>query len=141
MQECLYGLSETIRKLEECLQKKVWLKSGGYLVVEQTEAMNVIDVNTGKSITGKQNIFEQINLEAAAESLRQIRLRNLSGMIMIDFINMDDPDAYERLQSEIERLALLDPVRVQFADFTGLGIAELTRSKKGKSLIDNQNIQ
>ena len=60
---------------------------------------------------------------------------------MIDFINMDDPGAYERLQSEIERLALLDPVRVQFADFTGLGIAELTRSKKGKSLIDNQNIQ
>lgn len=134
----LYGLGS---KMEECLQKKVWLKSGGYLVVEQTEAMNVIDVNTGKSITGKQNIFEQINLEAAAESLRQIRLRNLSGMIMIDFINMDDPGAYERLQSEIERLALLDPVRVQFTDFTGLGIAELTRSKKGKSLIDNQNIQ
>ena len=134
----LYGLPA---KIEDCMKKKVWLKSGGYLIIEQTEAMNVIDVNSGKNITGKQNIFAKINMEAAEECMRQIRLRNLSGMILIDFINMEHAQEYADLEIEIRRLCQLDPVMVQFIDFTGLGIAELTRVKKGKSLIDNQNNQ
>ena len=134
----LYGLSA---KIEDCMKKKVWLKSGGYLVIEQTEAMNVIDVNSGKNITGKQTIFAKVNMEAAEECMRQIRLRNLSGMILIDFINMEQVQEYTDLEIEIRRLCQLDPVMIHFIDFTGLGIAELTRVKKGKSLIDNQNNQ
>lgn len=134
----LYGLSA---KMEDCMKKKVWLKSGGYLIIEQTEAMNVIDVNSGKNIAGKQNIFAKVNMEAALECMRQIRLRNLSGMILIDFINMENEQEYTELETEIRRLCQLDPVMVRFIDFTGLGIAELTRVKKGKSLIDNHNNQ
>ncbi|MCR4903675.1 MAG: ribonuclease E/G [Butyrivibrio sp.] len=130
----IYGLQ---KKIDECLGKKVWLKSGGYLVIEQTEALNVIDVNTGKSIAGKKNIIEKLNIEAMEESMRQIRLRNLSGMILIDFINMKDKSDNEHLINSIKSMARLDPVMVNFVDITGLGIIELTRKKTGKSLAEN----
>lgn len=129
----IYGLNS---KLDECQKKKVWLKSGGYLVIEQTEALNVIDVNTGKSINGKKNIIEKLNIEAMEESMRQIRLRNLSGMILIDFINMKDKDENNHLIDNIKAMTKLDPININFIDITGLGIIELTRKKTGKSLIE-----
>lgn len=129
----IYGLEN---KLEDCTKKKVWLKSGGYLVIEQTEALNVIDVNTGKSISGKKNIAMKLNQEAMEESMRQIRLRNLSGMILIDFINMKSKDENNHLIDNIKAMTKLDPVNINFVDITGLGIIELTRKKTGKSLIE-----
>lgn len=123
----LYGLSSAI---DNIYQKKVWLNSGAYLVIESTEAMHVIDVNTGKAIDKKKNNFLNINIEAAIESARQIRLRNFSGMIMIDFINMDSKKDYKELEIVIKSKLLLDPVKADFVDFTKLGIAELTRAKK-----------
>ena len=105
-------------------------------MIEQTEALNVIDVNTGKSINGKKNIIEKLNIEAMEESMRQIRLRNLSGMILIDFINMKDKDENNHLIDNIKAMTKLDPININFIDITGLGIIELTRKKTGKSLIE-----
>ena len=94
-QDASYPLKKLYRvetQLDELLSSKVWLKSGAYLVIEKTEAMYVIDVNSGKNIAKKENAqyIYQINIEAAQEIMRQIRLRNLTGMILIDFINMED---------------------------------------------------
>lgn len=123
----LYGPSLDLEKL---LQKKAWLKSGAYLVIESTEAMHVIDVNTGKSIGKKGNLFLDINIEAAIESARQIRLRNLFGMILIDFINMNDQKDYKKLEEVLKKELSFDPIKTIFVDFTKLGIAEITRIKK-----------
>lgn len=122
----LYGLGG---QLEKASQRRVWLDSGAYLIIEATEAMHVIDVNTGKSIDKKGDLFLQINLEAAKECLRQIRLRNLSGMILIDFVNMPQKSDYDKLSAALKNDCSLDPVNCTFVDFTGLGIAEITRNK------------
>lgn len=124
----LYGLAG---KLEEALLKRVWLKSGGYLVIEPTEALTVIDVNTGK-YDGSKNVeetFALINREAAQETARQIRLRNLSGIILIDFINQKDRQAAKELLEELRSLCKDDPVPVRVVDITALGLVELTRKK------------
>ena len=124
----LYGLAG---KLEEALLKRVWLKSGGYLVIEPTEALTVIDVNTGK-YDGSKNVeetFALINREAAQETARQIRLRNLSGIILIDFINQKDRQAAKELLEELRSLCKEDPVPVCVVDITALGLVELTRKK------------
>ncbi len=126
----LYSL-ETI--LEEACQKRVWLKSGGYLIIEPTEAMVVIDVNTGK-YSGKKNLQDTIrltNLEAAEEICHQIRLRNLAGIIMIDFIDMKSDTDKEMLLSALRKHASKDPVKVHVVDMTQLNLVEMTR-KKGK---------
>ncbi len=122
----LYSLKSS---LEEAVSKKVWLKCGGFLVIEETEALSVIDVNSGKNISGKEreSTFEKINKEAAAESARQIRLRNLSGIILIDFINCKkDTSFIEVLKREFQK----DPVKTYFVDVTPLGLVEITRQKK-----------
>lgn len=123
----LYGLGSALDKLG---QKRIWLDSGAYLVIESTEAMHVIDVNTGKAIDRKGNLFLDINLEAAMESARQIRLRNFSGMILIDFINMDNKTDYKKLKDILQKELIQDPISTKFVDFTALGIAEITRAKK-----------
>lgn len=107
-------------KLEEALVKRVWLKSGGYLVIEPTEALTVIDVNTGK-YDGSKNVeetFALINREAAQETARQIRLRNLSGIILIDFINQKDRQAAKELLEELR--SLVKRIRSRFASWTSL---------------------
>ncbi len=124
------------RDLERATNKRVWLKSGAYLVIEQTEAMVVIDVNTGKSI-GKQNMqkhFLDINLEAAKECARQIELRNLSGIIIIDFINMDNPEHKKVLIDTLKEYISKDHIKTNYIDTTALGLVELTRKKEKKSL-------
>lgn len=123
--------------LEEALGKKVWLPCGGYLIIEPTEAMVVIDVNSGKSqIKGKyaDTFYYKVNEEAAIEIARQLRLRNYSGMIMVDFINMEKKEDKERL---LERLAVClkeDLVHTRLVDMTALGIVEITRKKVSKPL-------
>ena len=109
----------------------VWLKSGAHLVIDRTEAMTVIDVNSGKTdIKGsREDTFFAINKEAAREIARQLRIRNISGMIVVDFINMKKHDHYEELRKCIEKEAGYDLSGTVFVDFTKLGLAELTRKK------------
>lgn len=124
----LYSLEKAVA---EALQKKVWLKSGGYLVIEPTEAMTVIDVNSGK-YAGKKNFrdtIRKINLEAAAEIACQLRLRNLSGIIIVDFIDMDRPEDQEELMTVLTDWCGRDPVKTTVVDMTRLGLVEITRKK------------
>lgn len=129
----LYSL-ET--KMQEALQKTVWLKSGAYLVIEQTECLNTIDVNSGKMIknSSTQDTAWQINEEAAVEAALQIRLRNLSGIIIIDFINMEDKTLEEKLLQQVKELVTSDPIPTHVVDITPLGLMEITRKKVNKSI-------
>lgn len=129
----LYGINT---KIQELLQQKVWLNSGAYLIIEQTEAMYVIDVNSGKNITKKptNSYMLSINLEAAKEIMRQIRLRNLSGIILVDFINMEEDSMKEQLMQELKKLARLDRIPTTIVDMTTLGLVEITRKKTKRSL-------
>ncbi len=124
--------------LKEALQEKVWMKSGGYLVIQPTEALTVIDVNSGKSISKKQvqEHYLKINLEAAEEIARQLRLRNLSGIIIVDFIDMKSDESRELLMQALSRAVSADPVPVRVVDMTKLNLVELTRKKVRKSLAE-----
>ena len=130
----VYNLDKT---LESALRKKVWLKSGGYLIIEPTEALVSIDVNTGKAVNKKKDIqahFLRINKEAAAEIAVQLRLRNLSGIIVVDFIDMEEESAREELMSFFGGELKKDSVPVTLVDMTKLGLVELTRKKTRKPL-------
>ena len=122
--------------LEKTLSKRAYLKSGAYLVIEPTEAMTVIDVNSGKSIKGKnaEEQFLKINIEAAKEIARQLRLRNISGIVMIDFINMKEESHNHELMKNLAEYVRTDPVRTTVADMTKLGLVELTRQKGKRAL-------
>lgn len=140
-QDNSYPLQKLYRvetQISELLSRKVWLKSGAYLVIEKTEAMYVIDVNSGKNIVKKETaayIYE-INIEAANEIMRQIRLRNLTGMILVDFINMDEADKTDGLLQELRALAKKDHIQTTIVDMTALGLVEITRRKTTKSLAE-----
>ena len=132
----LYKLYSLESGLNQALSEKVWLKSGGFLIIQQTEAFVVIDVNSGKN-SSKKNASEEykkINIEAAKEIARQIRLRNLSGSILIDFINMHQYEDKTELLSVMKHLVKQDRIQTTVVDVTGLGIMELTRKKVEKSL-------
>ncbi|MCD7833057.1 MAG: ribonuclease E/G [Lachnospiraceae bacterium] len=125
------------RQLEHALSEHVWLNCGGYLVLQPTEALTVIDVNSGKyegSAKNRQKAFFKINQEAAREAARQIRLRNISGIIIIDFINMDSADDKEALLRYLDSQLRQDPIRTILVDMTGLSLVEITRMKKEKPL-------
>lgn len=125
--------------LKEALSKKVWLSCGGYLVIEPTEAMVVIDVNSGKMEAKRKksrDYFLKINLEAAKEVARQLRLRNYSGMIMVDFINMESEEDNQKLLAYLDTCLKEDKVRTRLVDMTALGIVEITRKKVSKPLAD-----
>jgi ribonuclease G len=128
------GIHGINSKIQDLRSNRVWLKSGAYLIIEQLESFNAIDVNTGKAISGKKDISKKVNIEAAQEVMRQIRLRNLTGMILIDFINMKDDEDYDELIELVKKLARQDYIHTEFIDVTGLGIMELTRNKNDKSL-------
>ena len=130
----LYSL-ETI--LSRTLNKKVWLKSGGYLVIEQTEALTAVDVNSGKMVK-KKDSFLKTNLEAAEELVRQIGLRNLSGMIIVDFINLKEKAEEEQLVSALKKYIQQENTGIVYVDMTRLGLVELTRKKNGKTLREEE---
>ena len=124
--------------LENALKEKVWMKSGAYLVIQPTEALTVIDVNTGKFDGNKnqQDTFLKINLEAAREIAREIRLRNLSGIIVVDFINMDAAENRKLLMEEFASWLKRDPIKTTLVDMTALELVEVTRKKLRKPLLD-----
>lgn len=126
--------------LKRALEKRVWLPSGGYLVIEPTEAMVVVDVNSGKASGVKkikqEKLYLQTNLEAAKELARQLRLRNYSGMIMVDFINMELEEHNRLLMDTLDRHLREDKVKTRLVDMTALGIVEITRKKSSSPLMD-----
>lgn len=123
-------------RLKEALDERVWLKSGAYLVIQQTEALTVIDVNSGK--IGKKNpkddIYFEINKEAAVEIALQLILRNLSGIIVIDFISQNTKEHDSQLLAYLSSLVKQDSVKTTVVDMTPLGLVEVTRKKVHKSL-------
>lgn len=129
----LYSVKSSV---EDALRERVWLKSGAYLIIQPTEALTVIDVNTGKNIAKKdvQENFLKVNKEAAAEIARQLRLRNISGIIVVDFINLTSKDAQAELMTTFRAALKRDPVLTQVIDMTKLGLVEVTRKKVRKSL-------
>lgn len=130
----LYGIRD---KLNDAVRPMVWLKSGGTLIIQPTEALTVIDVNTGKAIAGKkkaQETFLKINREAAKEIAKQIRLRNLSGIIIIDFIDLELSKDKELLMKELNDYFKKDPIKTTLVDMTALGLVEITRKKVRKPL-------
>lgn len=136
--EKLYSLQS---KLEGALCRTVWLKSGANLIIEQLESLTAIDVNTGKCIKlpgeqSREDTLRRVNLEAAQEVARQLRLRNLSGIIIVDFINLATLDQEKELLRELQRLTAEDPVTVRVVDMTPLGLVEITRRKIHPSLAE-----
>lgn len=134
--DAVYDISKTIQK---GIQQKVWLKHGGYLIVQQTEALVSIDVNTGKAISKKKDVqknFLKVNLEAAVEIAYQLRLRNLSGIIIVDFIDMNTEEANLELMDTFRRELGKDPVPAKLVDMTKLGLVEVTRKKVRKPLYE-----
>ena len=137
----LYSINTTLQK---AMSKKIWLKSGAYIIIEYTEALTIIDVNSGKAIAGKSTnteTFMKINLEAAREIADQLRLRNLSGIIIVDFIEI--PKSKEKeLINAMEEFLGEDSTKSNVADITKLGLMELTRRRTGRPvheiLIDNK---
>ena len=131
----LYGLDS---KMENALSRRIWLKSGAYLIMDITEALTVFDVNSGKYELKKASAeaFYQINLEAAREIALQIRLRNLSGIILVDFINMEDTSYEEKLLEYMKQLIRQDKITTNVIDITPLGLMEITRKKVNKTLAE-----
>ena len=135
----LYKLHSVESALDEIQQEKVWLKTGGFLVIQQTEAFVSIDVNSGKYVGKKkaEETYRKINLEAAEEIARQLRLRNLSGIILIDFINMEHADHRDELFYVLQKHLRKDSVKCKAVDITPLNIMEMTRKKVRRPLIED----
>jgi ribonuclease G len=130
-----YGVS---KDLEEALNERVWLPCGGYLIIQKTEALISIDVNTGKN-TGSMNLEETVvetNLEAAVEIARQLRIRNLSGIIIIDFIDMRVEEDKSKVVEVLGENLKKDRIKNNIIHFTDLGLIEMTRKRQGKPLSD-----
>ena len=132
----LFDLNRVEDEIEKALARRVDLKSGGYLIVDQTEAMTTIDVNTGGFVGGRSfddTIFKT-NLEAAQVIARQLRLRNLGGIIVIDFIDMENADHRNAVLAELNRALERDRTRLTVNGFTQLGLVEMTRKRTRESL-------
>lgn len=128
-----YGIEAGIEKI---LRRKVWLKSGGYITIDQTEALIAIDVNSGKMV-GKKNLEEtalETNLEASKEIARQLRLRDMGGIIILDFIDMGKGENKSRLVKELKEALKNDRSKTYLSDITELGLVQMTRKKVKKSL-------
>ena len=128
-----YNIEE---EFEQAFSRKVGLKSGGYLIFDQTEALTTVDVNTGSFVSGKSlsdTIFKT-NLEAAQGIAQQLRLRNLGGIIIIDFIDMDEDAQREKVLEELNKAVSVDRARTNVNGFTQLGLVEMTRKRTRESL-------
>ncbi len=119
-------------QIDELFNRKIWLKNGGYIVIDETEAMTVIDVNSGKASESRNSA--KINMTACEEIARQLRLRNINGMIITDFINVKDKAENERLTEHIKKCFARDRVKVHIVGMTELGLMQITRQKKRKPL-------
>jgi ribonuclease E len=134
----LYERYRVHEQLHKALDRKVWLPSGGSLIIERTEALTVIDVNTGKNV-GSSNLEETVfqnNLEAAEEVARQLRLRDIGGIIVIDFIDMEEPANREAVVGALRDALARDKTRSQVFDISELGLVEMTRKRISEGLVE-----
>ncbi|MEZ5659581.1 MAG: ribonuclease G [Burkholderiaceae bacterium] len=132
----LFDMKGVEEDIERALSRRVDLKSGGYLVIDQTEALTTIDVNTGGFVSGRNfddTVFKN-NLEAAHAIARQLRLRNLGGIIIVDFIDMNDSEHRNAVLNELQRALQRDRTRTSVGGFTSLGLVEMTRKRTRESL-------
>ncbi|NMP15711.1 ribonuclease G [Thalassotalea sp. Y01] len=132
----IFDLFSVETEIQRALQRKVELKSGGYLIIDQTEAMTTIDINTG-AFVGHRNLEETIfntNIEATQAIARQLRLRNLGGIIIIDFIDMIDNEHQKRVLHSLELAMAKDNVKYSISNFSQLGLVEMTRKRTRESL-------
>ncbi len=128
-----------VEQIHKALDRKVWLPSGGYIVIDRTEAMTVIDVNTGKHV-GKANLEETVtktNIEAGEEVARQLRLRDIGGMIVIDFIDMLLEKNKDRVVQTVKNAMAQDKTRSQVFDIGPLGLLEVTRKRVSAGLLES----
>jgi ribonuclease G len=132
----LFDLHSIEEEIAKALGRRVDLKSGGYLIIDQTEALTTVDVNTG-GFVGARNFDDTIfktNLEAAQAIARQLRLRNLGGIVIIDFIDMDNTEHQEAVLAELKKALTRDPTRTTVSGFSALGLVEMTRKRTRESL-------
>ena len=132
----IFDLYDVENEAQRSLERRVELKSGGYLIIDQTEAMTTIDINTG-AFVGHRNLEETIfntNTEATQAIARQLRLRNLGGMILIDFIDMIEPDHKRRVLHSLEVATSKDRAKINIHGFTSLGLIEMTRKRTRESI-------
>ena len=137
----LFDAYNATQQLHKAMGRKIWLKSGGYLIIESTEAMKVIDVNTGKFTGGKKSSLEEVvlktNLEAAEEIVRQLRLRDLGGIIIIDFIDMLLKANRDQVVKKLERELLRDRTKTRVSDVSNLGLVQMTRKNVSQGLVES----
>ena len=134
----LFGAYEVTNQVRRALEKKVWLASGGYLIVEKTEAMWVIDVNTGRFV-GKSNLEETVlknNIEAAEEIARQLRLRDMGGIIVIDFVDMMVPVNRDEVLKRFKRELARDKTKSRVMEISKLGLVQMTRKNVSQGLTE-----
>ena len=132
----IFDLFDVENEIQKALHRKVTLKSGGYIIIDQTEAMTTVDINTG-AFVGHRNLEETIfntNLEATQAIARQLRLRNLGGIIIIDFIDMLSKEHQARVLESLNAALALDRVKTSVSGFSGLGLVEMTRKRTRESL-------
>jgi ribonuclease G len=125
------------KEIEKALRERVWLRSGGYLIIQPTEALTVVDVNTGKFV-GKKSQDETIfrtNIEAAVEVARQLRLRDIGGIIVIDFIDMENSDHKDKVYLALQEAIKKDKAKTNILELTELGLVEMTRKRVKQSLL------
>lgn len=136
-------LYSTQTALDKALMERAWLKTGGYLIIQATEALTVIDVNSGKNTSklDSEDGAMKVNLEAAREAARQIRLRNLSGIILVDFINLNRDENTHRLLHEFRYYLSKDPIQTTLVDMTTLGLVEVTRKKVRRPLHEEERLK
>jgi ribonuclease E len=137
----LFETHHVHEQLHKALDRKVWLPSGGSLIIERTEALTVIDVNTGKNV-GKTSLEETVfknNLEAAEEVARQLRLRDIGGIIVIDFIDMEVKKNRDEVVRVFREALARDKTRTQVFDISELGLVEMTRKRIGEGLIESMS--
>ena len=136
-EEDLFERYQLDGQIDKLLQRRVWLRSGGYLIIDQTEALTVVDVNTGKYVgtgTDVQKTLSATNMEAAAEIARQLRLRDIGGIIIIDFIDMESQENRDQLIDTLQMHLKKDRTKSNIVGMTGLGLVEMTRKKVRASL-------
>jgi Rne/Rng family ribonuclease len=137
----LFTAFDVTDQLRQAMNRKVWLPSGGYLIIESTEAMKVIDVNTGRFTGGSDSNLEEVvlktNLEAADEIVRQLRLRDMGGMIIIDFIDMLLRTNQEQVVRRLKRELLRDRTKTRVSDVSRLGLVQMTRKNVSQGLVES----
>ena len=139
----IFNYHEIEEQINKSMRCKVWMKSGGHLVIEHTEAMVVIDVNSGRFIGKKDHESNslKVNLEAAREVAHQLRLRDIGGLIVIDFIDLNEPANQKKVYSELRNSLIKDRAKVSLSEFSNFGLLEMTRQRIGLSLLHTVSVE